>query len=60
MAASRKCDLRGFFLKNNDVVEWSCVPPVVSDCCDVQEAKNMSAMGHDVAGKRPCARCMET
>lgn len=40
------------------MVEWKCVPLLVTYCCDIHENKDMSAARHRVSVKRPFLRCM--
>lgn len=54
------CELRGLLVKTRKLIDWKCVPPLASYCCDIPEAEDMSAMCHGVVVKRLCGRCMVT
>lgn len=55
-----KYERSGFQVKTREGLEWKCVPLLVSYCCDISEGKDISAVRHGVAVRRPCVRCMVT
>lgn len=46
-------ELKRFFVKTRELVEWRYVPLLVSHCCDISDSKDMTAVRHDVALRRP-------
>ena len=50
----------GLLLKRNPRLNWYCYPHLVSYCCDIPEAKDMSAIRHNLVTCRPCHRCLVT
>ena len=49
--------LRGFEIPWNSCT-FTCFPMLMSYCCDIPEAKDMSACLHNITTKCPCHRCM--
>lgn len=50
----------GFLLKKKPNLNWYCYPHLVSYCCDIPEAKDISAIRHNLVTNRPCHRCLVT
>lgn len=53
----KRFELNWFVLKNRHLVQWKCVPLLVSYICDSFEAKSMSDRQESVAVSRPHVRC---
>jgi len=51
---------RGFSVKDKSGHVWNCFPKMVSYCCDIPEAKDMSGVKHGTLGLAPCIRCMSS
>lgn len=52
----QKCKLRGVVVNTMELVVCRCVTLLLSSCCDIPEADNMSAVRLIVAMKTPCIR----
>ena len=48
----------GFPVSISQTERWKCFPVVVSYCCDIVEAKNISAVKHGQTTPTPCHRCL--
>ena len=49
---------RGFAIHSSSIGPCTCFPLLVSYCCDIPEAKNVSAVKHGLSVLRPCHRCL--
>lgn len=50
----------GFPYTRSSTVTWYIFPHLMSYCCDIPEAKDMSAVRHNLSTMRPCHRCFIT
>ena len=50
----------GFKCKTLDRQNLICFPHLISYCCDIPEAKDMTAVRHNLSTNRPCHRCLVT
>ena len=50
----------GFDCQSSTGVTYKCFPHLISYCCDIPEAKDMSAIRHNLVTNRPCHRCVIT
>ena len=51
---------RGFKCQTLDRQNLYCFPHLISYCCDIPEAKDMTAVRHNLSTNRPCHRCLAT
>ena len=51
---------KGFRIHGQDGSVWNAFPTILSYCCDIPEAKNLSAVKHGLMVNKPCIRCMCT
>jgi len=50
----------GFPYTRSSKMTWYIFPHLMSYCCDIPEAKDMSAVRHNLSTMRPCHRCFIT
>ncbi len=50
----------GFETQISPNITWNCFPFLVSYCCDIPEAKDISAIRHNMNTNCPCHRCLAT
>ena len=50
----------GFKCNTLDRQNLYCFPHLISYCCDIPEAKDMTAVRHNLSTNRPCHRCLVT
>lgn len=56
----QKFEVKGIFVKTRELVEWNCVPLVVSFCCDITEDLDISEVQHSLEVGWSCVSCMVT
>jgi hypothetical protein len=50
----------GFPVCIDSTSKWNCFPVLISYCCDIIEAKNITVVKHGLSGCNPCHRCLAT
>lgn len=56
----QKSELKGFVVNIRELVERQLVPPLVSVCLNILEARNRSTVRHGVAVEKHCVICLAT